>query len=72
MIIAFQIIQDSEVSSRHPSKCRVLTGGSGVVKAEFRGANMVMFSMGLFSAAACPKPCISKSHQPLQVKEGHA
>ena len=36
----------------------VLTGGSGAVKAEFTGANMVMFRSGLFSADACPKPCM--------------
>ena len=28
------------------------------MKAEFTGANMVMFRSGLFSADACPRPCI--------------
>lgn len=35
-----------------------LTAGREAWKAEFTGANMVMFSSGLFNADACPKPCI--------------
>ena len=38
----------------------MLTGGSGAVKAEFTGANMVMLRSGLLSADACPKPCTHK------------
>ena len=36
----------------------MLTSGSGAVKAELIGANMVMLRSGLFSADACPKPCM--------------